>query len=64
MDDIVLPTLSNQTFPDSARDGLADNQLTVGIGLNIFRVVQIDGAIAKDQFIGETAYYGQMKVGW
>lgn len=46
------------------RAGLADNQLTVGLGLNVFRVVQIDGAIAKDQFIGETAYYGQVRIGW
>jgi hypothetical protein len=46
------------------RTGLADNQITLGLGLNLFRVVQIDGAIAKDQFVGETAYYGQIKLGW
>ncbi|HWP83386.1 MAG TPA: conjugal transfer protein TraF [Bacteroidota bacterium] len=46
------------------RGGLADGQITIGLGLNLFRVIQIDGAIAKDQFVGERAYFGQIKIGW
>ena len=48
----------------AVRAGLADNQITAGLGLNIFRVVQLDAAIAKDTFIDETAYYAQVKIGW
>ena len=54
----------NEVLGIAFRMGLADNQVTGGLGLNLFRVVQIDGAIARDSFIDETAYYAQIKVGW
>ena len=46
------------------RGGLADKRFTVGLGLNLFRVVQLDGAYAYDQFVGDYVIFGQAKVGW
>lgn len=46
------------------RGGLADKRFTVGLGLNFWRVVQLDGAYAYDQFVGDYVIFGQAKVGW
>jgi hypothetical protein len=46
------------------RVGLADTRPTFGLGLNIFRVVQLDGAYAYDNFFGDNAIFAQVKIGW
>jgi len=46
------------------RGGLAAARPTVGLGLNIFNIVQIDGAYAYDPFFSEYAWYGQLRIGW
>lgn len=46
------------------RAGLADKRPTLGLGLNLFRLIQIDGAFAYDSFIGENSYFGQIRLGW
>lgn len=45
------------------RGGLADKNLTLGAGLNI-KVLQLDAAYAYDNFIGDNAYFIQLKLGW
>lgn len=44
------------------RIGYATADLTYGLGLN-FYVLQIDGAVARDIFLGEKSYYLQTKIG-
>lgn len=46
------------------RIGLADNNLSVGLGFNIFNIVQLDGAYAFDNYVQEYAYYAQIKIGF
>jgi hypothetical protein len=46
------------------RIGFADNHPTYGLGLNLFRVVQIDGAYAWDSFVNDFSYYAQLRIGW
>ena len=46
------------------RLGMADRHLTAGVGLNLFRVVQLDGAYAFDSFVQANSYYVQMRIGW
>ena len=48
----------------SFRAGIADKKLTGGVGLNLFRAIQIDGAYAYDNFVKSYAYFGQVKIGW
>jgi len=45
------------------RGGFADKNLTFGAGLN-FKIIQLDAAYAYDNFIGDKAYYLQLKLGW
>lgn len=47
----------------SFRSGVADNHPTLGIGVS-FKVVQVDAAYAYDNFIGDNAYFVQLKLGW
>ncbi len=46
------------------RAGLAEKRPTFGIGLNLFRFLQIDGAFAHDTFTDENSYFAQVKLGW
>ncbi len=46
------------------RLGFADRHITAGLGLNLFRALQIDGAYAFDSFIQANSYYVQARVGW
>ncbi len=48
----------------SFRVGMADKRFTGGIGFNIFRALQIDGAYAYDDFVGSYSYYLQARLGW
>jgi hypothetical protein len=55
---------SNNGFGVAFRGGLADKRPTFGIGLNFGPVVQIDGAYAFDNYVGENSYFAQLKFGW
>lgn len=46
------------------RVGMADKHFTAGLGLNIYKAVQIDGAYAYDAFVGSYSYYAQLRIGW
>jgi hypothetical protein len=46
------------------RGGLATKHFGGGVGLNIYRVVQIDFAYAYSLIIDAYAYFGQVKIGW
>jgi len=46
------------------RVGMADERLTLGLGLNITKYFQIDGAYAYDRFVEAPSYFGQIKIGW
>lgn len=56
--------ITKDKFGVAFRAGLAEKRPTVGIGFNFFRVVQLDGAYAHDNFIGEDSYFAQLKIGW
>ena len=46
------------------RIGMADRQWTLGLGLNIFRVLQIDAAYAHDSYVQARSYFLQARLGW
>jgi hypothetical protein len=46
------------------RIGMADRQWTLGLGLNIFRVLQIDAAYAHDSYVQTRSYFLQARLGW
>jgi hypothetical protein len=46
------------------RMGLAQDHLTAGFGLDLFKLVQLDGAVAFDMFTDATSYYAQLRIGW
>lgn len=46
------------------RIGMADTRFTGGIGLNLYRAVQLDGAYAWDNFVGDYSYFAQVRIGW
>jgi hypothetical protein len=46
------------------RLGMADLELTFGLGLNIFRVLQIDAAYAHDSYVNARSYFLQVRLGW
>jgi hypothetical protein len=46
------------------RLGYADSRITVGLGINLFKLVQLDGAYAYDEFIQERSYFAQVRIGW
>ncbi len=46
------------------RAGMADKRFTGGIGINLFRALQVDGAYAYDNYVHSYAYYGEIKLGW
>lgn len=46
------------------RLGLADQRITVGLGLGILNIIKIDVAYAYDRFVNKNAYYAQFKIGW
>lgn len=48
----------------TGRIGMADRQWTLGIGLNIFRVLQLDGAYAHDSYVDARSYFVQARLGW
>jgi hypothetical protein len=53
-----------RSFGIVGRVGFADDHPTFGLGLNLFRVVQIDGAYAWDSFVDDFSYYAQLRIGW
>jgi len=46
------------------RLGMADKRFTGGIGLNLYKALQIDGAYAYDNYVEAYSYYAQIKIGW
>lgn len=46
------------------RGGVENRKLAGGVGVNLFRVVQIDGAYAWDNIVEDYAVYAQVRVGW
>jgi hypothetical protein len=46
------------------RLGLSDQRISLGLGLNILKLIHLDGAYAYDRFVNENAYYAQLKIGW
>lgn len=46
------------------RGGVAERKLAGGVGLNLFRAVQIDGAYAWDNYVKDDAVYVQLRFGW
>ncbi len=48
----------------SGRLGMADRQWTLGIGVNIFRVLQLDAAYAHDSYVNTRSYFLQARLGW
>jgi len=46
------------------RIGMADARFTGGIGFNLYKAVQLDGAYAWDNYVGDYSYYAQIKIGW
>lgn len=46
------------------RLGMADERFTGGIGFNIYKALQIDGAYAYDNYVESYSYYAQVKLGW
>lgn len=46
------------------RIGMADKRFTGGIGFNIYRALQLDGAYAYDDFVSSYSYYAQIRLGW
>jgi hypothetical protein len=57
-----------EAMPDvvgiTPRLGAADSHFTFGLGLNLFRVLQIDGAYAWDTFVQDWSYFAQLRLGW
>lgn len=53
-----------KTLGITGRLGFADDHPTYGIGLNLFRAVQIDGAYAWDSFVDTYSYFAQLRIGW
>jgi hypothetical protein len=48
----------------SGRLGMADRQWTLGFGVNVFRVLQIDAAYAHDSYVQARSYFVQARLGW
>ncbi len=46
------------------RGGVAERKLAAGVGINLFRVVQIDGAYAWDNYIYDNAVFVSVRFGW
>jgi hypothetical protein len=53
-----------QTLGLALRGGVENRKLAGGVGVNLFRVVQIDGAYAWDNIVQDHAVYAQVRVGW
>jgi hypothetical protein len=51
-------------FGVALRGGLAEKNVTFGLGLNFGNVVQLDGAYAHDTYVDENAWFAQIKFGW
>ncbi len=54
----------NNKLGCTLRVGMADEKVAFGLGLNLTKYVQIDGAYAYDRFVDSFAYFGQLKFGW
>ncbi len=48
----------------AGRVGMADRQWTLGVGLNLFRVFQLDAAYAHDSYVNARSYFLQARLGW
>ncbi len=51
-------------FQLALRGGYADENFSLGIGLNFGQYFQIDGAYAYDRFVDTYSYFAQVKFGW
>jgi hypothetical protein len=58
-----LDAIKNQ-LGIAGRIGMADRQWTLGLGVNIFRVLQIDAAYAHDSYVQARSYFVQARLGW
>lgn len=56
----AIPGSVNTAF----RIGMADGRFTGGLGINLFNVVNIDGAYAWDNFVEAYSYFLQLRLGW
>jgi hypothetical protein len=54
----------DQSLGIVGRIGMANRQWTLGLGLNIFRVLQIDAAYAHDSYVQARSYFLQARLGW
>ena len=52
------------SFGIAFRGGVAERRVTGGVGLNIFRVLQIDGAYGWDYYVDDYAVFAQLRLGW
>jgi len=52
------------SFGAAFRLGLANKRFAGGLGLSFWRVFQLDGAYAFDHFIGDNAFFAQVRFGW
>ena len=57
-------TTGKNGFGVALRGGLAEKNVTFGLGLNFGNVVQLDGAYAHDTYVDENAWFAQIKFGW
>jgi long-subunit fatty acid transport protein len=46
------------------RVGMAEKHFTGGIGFDIYKALQLDGAYAYDTFVESYSYYVQLRLGW
>jgi hypothetical protein len=48
----------------SVRGGVAERKLAGGVGINLFRVLQIDAAYAWDNYVYDNAVFASVRFGW
>lgn len=51
-------------FGVAFRAGVAEKNLTFGVGLNFSNVFQLDCAYAHDNYVDENSWFAQVKFGW
>lgn len=54
----------DQQLGVAGRVGMADRQWTLGIGLNLFRVLHVDAAYGHDTYVNTRSYFVQARLGW
>jgi hypothetical protein len=48
----------------AGRIGMADSHFSGGLGLDFWKIVQIDGAYAFDTFLSENSWYAGIRFGF